>query len=201
MHEKQNMSLISRLFVNKQRFQGKKIILRPLYKKEISLITLWFSNYKLLELGFGILRETPNFTAITTSYLKHLTTNRDQFFAIEAPEVGFIGFISHHIVDYQEGVGRIGILIGNQSAWGKGYGRDAVSTALWYLFIEKGLSKVELDTAEFNKHAQHCFEACGFIIDEKKTETQKDENQPRRIWYEINRLAFIEQHRANFDIK
>lgn len=191
------MSLISRLFVNKQRLQGRKIMLRPLYKKEISIITLWFSNYKLLELGFGILREAPNFTAITTSYLKHLTTNRDQFFAIEAPLLGFIGFISHHIIDHQEGVGRIGILIGNQSAWGKGYGRDAVSTALWHLFIEKGLSKVELDTAEFNKHAQHCFEACGFIIDEEKTNIKQDENQPKRIWYVISRVSFLKQQTEN----
>lgn len=195
------MSLIFRLFFKKQRFQGKNIILRPLYKNDIPIITSWFSNNRLLEFGFGILKETPNFTTTITSYLKHLITHKDQFWAIEAPDIGFIGFISHHIIDYNKEIGRIGILIGNQSAWGKGYGRDAVSTALWYLFTEKRLSKVELDTAEFNTRAQRCFEACGFIIDEKRTETQKNENQPKRIWYEINRVAFLEKHSINFDIK
>lgn len=183
------MSLISRFFYNKRCYHGSKILLRPLYKKDITTIVSWFSNPDLLELGFGTYKNSPDFNTITTSYLKHLMSHKEQFLAIDAPEIGFIGFISHYISDTEKQVGRIGILIGKQSAWGKGFGKDAVLTALLFLFTEKGINLVELDTAVFNIRAQHCFESCGFTIDRERT--QYSESINNRIWYIIDRTTFL----------
>lgn len=190
------MSFVKHLFLEKHRYYGQKVTLRPLYKKDIPIIVQWFSDTNLMELGFGTYKTTTNLENLASSYLKHLASNRDQFFAIDAKEVGFIGFISYQIVDPGEKLGRIGILIGKQSVWGMGYGKDAVETALSFLFIHKELEKIELDTAEFNVRAQRCFEICGFIVDQEKTKTIGAEKNPKRIWYAIKRAAFLERYIA-----
>ena len=59
----------------------------------------------------------------------------------------------------------IGISIYEKSYWSKGYGTDALTTLLRYLFEEMKLHRVELNTWSGNKRAIRCYEKCGFRIE------------------------------------
>jgi RimJ/RimL family protein N-acetyltransferase len=55
-----------------------------------------------------------------------------------------------------------GIVIGDKTAWGKGYGTAATRQALHIGFTEMGLHRIFLHTDARNRRAVRCYEKCGF---------------------------------------
>lgn len=99
----------------------------------------------------------------------------------------FIGFCRYTLRP-GENAARIGIVIGERDQWGKGYGKDAVMTLLRYLFREKNIGRVELDTNFSNVRARRCFEACGFHTIEPAALLSGEGNSD--CFYEISREKF-----------
>lgn len=56
----------------------------------------------------------------------------------------------------------LGIIIGETSYWGRGYGQEAVRLLLDYGFNVLGLNSVELGVYAFNRRAIRCYEKVGF---------------------------------------
>ena len=56
-------------------------------------------------------------------------------------------------------------MIGERAYWSRGYGTDAVTAYLAYLFHEFNLHKVYLRVEEYNARAQRAYEKCGFRRD------------------------------------
>ena len=56
----------------------------------------------------------------------------------------------------------LGIVIGEQDYWGKGYGQDAVKLLLDYGFNLLNLNNIMLGTFSFNDRALHCYRKVGF---------------------------------------
>ncbi len=57
------------------------------------------------------------------------------------------------------------VYIGEPEQWGKGFGRDAISTVLAYAFEELDLHLVELWSLASNDRALRAYRACGFTVD------------------------------------
>ena len=53
-------------------------------------------------------------------------------------------------------------MIGNRDYWNEGYGTDAVSTLVDYVFNSTKLNRIYLKTLNWNDRAQKCFQKCGF---------------------------------------
>lgn len=87
----------------------------------------------------------------------------DEIFIIIDPETNqHIGNVGIHHISKAHRKAEIGIMIGEKSYWGKGYGTDAVKTALKYCFKKLKLNKVSLTVFPKNKRAQKCYKKCGF---------------------------------------
>ena len=56
----------------------------------------------------------------------------------------------------------LGIMIGEKDHWNKGFGSDAITTVLRYLFEELGMRRVQLFTDLDNLRAQKAYKKCGF---------------------------------------
>jgi RimJ/RimL family protein N-acetyltransferase len=56
----------------------------------------------------------------------------------------------------------LGIVIGEKSRWGQGYGQEAVKLLLDYGFSLLNLNSVMLGTFSFNQRALRCYEKVGF---------------------------------------
>ena len=46
--------------------------------------------------------------------------------------------------------------------WDRGYGTDAVTTLVDYIFRETNFNRIHLKTLDWNTRAQKCFQKCGF---------------------------------------
>jgi RimJ/RimL family protein N-acetyltransferase len=73
----------------------------------------------------------------------------------------YIGTIE--LYDLRGSEATLGIIIGERSHWGRGYGSDAMRAVLAYAFEEVGLERVRLHTFGDNLRAQAAFRKVGFV--------------------------------------
>lgn len=85
------------------------------------------------------------------------------FFAIETKDGQHIGNISFHEMSAEQRKARLGVVIGEQSHWSKGYGTDAMLTFLRFAFDEMNLHRVDLTVDADNPRAIACYRKCGFV--------------------------------------
>ncbi len=92
-----------------------------------------------------------------------LSSKKDCFFAIYRKDTNeFIGTQRIGHIDWRAGIGDIGVLIGDKSAWGKGFATQAVSVACKYAFSTLSLRRLTGGTPETNTAMAECFKRIGF---------------------------------------
>jgi RimJ/RimL family protein N-acetyltransferase len=74
--------------------------------------------------------------------------------------IGDIGFENE---DMPDGELAVGIGIGEQADWGKGYGTEAMRLILHYAFNELNLQRVTLTVSEYNPRAIQSYLKAGFV--------------------------------------
>jgi RimJ/RimL family protein N-acetyltransferase len=79
----------------------------------------------------------------------------------------YIGTIE--LYDLRGSEATLGIIIGERSHWGRGYGSDAMRAVLGYAFEELGLERVRLHTFGDNERAQAAFRKVGFVEQRRLT--------------------------------
>ena len=75
-----------------------------------------------------------------------------------------IGNCMYYDINFDKGHAELGIMIGERSYWGKGYGEDAVRTLLRHMFTDTPMKMVYLHTLARNLRAQRCFTKSGFSM-------------------------------------
>lgn len=85
------------------------------------------------------------------------------FIILDAATKKPIGNLGVHQISHYNKKAGIGILIGEKAYWNKGYGTDAMKTALRYCFEILKLNKVTLTVDVENKRGIRCYGKCGFI--------------------------------------
>ena len=73
-----------------------------------------------------------------------------------------IGFIDLSGIDWVTGNAWVGIGIGPQELWGKGYGTDAMKQILRFGFGQLNLKRVSLNVFEYNERAAQSYRRAGF---------------------------------------
>ena len=86
-----------------------------------------------------------------------------QRLAIEVLEdFRYVGNIGLYDIDWKDRKAEYGILIGDKSAWGRGYGLDASNALLSYAFRELNLHRVSLKVLAQHRRAIRLYEKIGF---------------------------------------
>ncbi len=78
-----------------------------------------------------------------------------------------IGNCMYYDINFDKGQAELGIMIGERSYWGKGYGEDTVRTLLRHIFTDTPMKMVYLHTLARNLRAQRCFTKSGFSLIEE----------------------------------
>jgi UDP-4-amino-4,6-dideoxy-N-acetyl-beta-L-altrosamine N-acetyltransferase len=139
--------------------KGKKIILRALEKNDLERCWKWINNPEVTKnMGTSIpksMHEEERW------YEETQKSDKKKIFAIQVGKkhVGNIGLDN---IDYCNRKAALGIVIGEQNYWNKGYGSDAIKTLLSLAFNELNLHKVHLCIFPSNKRAIRCYRKCGF---------------------------------------
>ena len=86
----------------------------------------------------------------------------------KAPELGHVGNLNVY-VDVRHGVADIGIMLGERSTWGKGFGREAWNAALQELVRTPGIRKVTGGCIADNQAMVRIMVSCGMSEDGRRT--------------------------------
>jgi len=140
--------------------QTRRLRLRPLASTDLRRCVKWFSDPQVLRfLG----RNSPVTFAEEERWFRDYERRTDeQIFAIEV-EGRHIGNIGLHKIDRLHQKAEVGIVIGEPTFWSKGYGTEAMETALEYGFGPLGLNKVSLDVLDTNERAIRTYTRIGFV--------------------------------------
>ncbi len=76
-----------------------------------------------------------------------------------------IGFIGLDGIAWTHGDAWVGIGIGDQNDWNKGFGTDALQVLLRYAFLELNLHRLSLNVFEYNQRAVKSYEKAGFRLE------------------------------------
>ena len=168
---------------------GSKITLRDKRLADAPDDYTWATNPELAHLDAAPL--------LTTSFARYLSDYTNQLlyspltrhqFGIDTLEGKHIGNCVFYDVNKTKGEAELGIMIGDRSCWDKGYGAEAVTTLVSYIFKQTKLKRIYLKTLEENNRAQKCFQKCGFT-----SYRQQNKDGFRFVLMEIDRKQWEKQ--------
>ena len=142
---------------------GSKIRLRDKKLADAPSDYAWQTDPELTRID-AVPRLTTTFSQYLSDYahsLRYPSLTRHPL-AIETLDGKHIGNCVYYGVNETEGEAELGIMIGNRDYWDKGYGIDAVTTLVSYIFRRTNLNRIYLKTLDDNYRAQKCFKKCGF---------------------------------------
>lgn len=142
---------------------GKKVKLREYRKEDMILAQKFLNDAKVKRLM------NPNIPFLYTyedeeKWFQSQSAMNDLYnFAIETlEEKKYIGGCGINKLDWKNSVATIGIFIGNEDYWSKGYGSDALNILIKFIFEQMNIHKIKLGVYSYNKRAIKCYEKCGF---------------------------------------
>lgn len=143
---------------------GDQINLRALNESDSSRLLKWVNNPEL-KIMTGTVFPVSNLEH--ERWFENKITNQDEkMFGIEIIEESeLIGVVGLKSINYINSNAELYIYIGNQTYFGKGYGKDAVQTIIKFAFEELNLHKVYLEVFSYNKKAQSLYEKVGFKVE------------------------------------
>ncbi len=131
---------------------------------ELAALYRWACDPKLLRLTSGVPLDISfkRFKELFFDQLPKYNSEHEQLFAILDRSNRLIGRVGLFGIDPRGGTAELGILIGDPSDWGRGFGRAAVAAMVDHAFDALGLSAITLHTYPDNLRAQRAFAAAGF---------------------------------------
>jgi len=144
--------------------EGAQVRLRPLEEHDVPFLAGWFGDPEVRH--WTHLSEDPPSAQTVEAHRERYHRMRDDRrqlrFCIETMDgtpIGDLGLVDIH----PHGRAELGITIGDKAYWGRGFGADAIRTALRFAFGPLGCRRIYLITDEDNVRAHRCFEKCGFV--------------------------------------
>jgi RimJ/RimL family protein N-acetyltransferase len=140
--------------------EGEKVRLRPVREDDLPFFQRWLNDPDIRR--WLTLQKGPTLEEEQAWWEAEQHNPEDIVWAIETRDGRLLGDLALR----PNPLGRwadLGIFIGEKALWGRGYGTDAVRTALGHAFGAMGLNRVSLTADEHNERAIRCYEKCGFV--------------------------------------
>ena len=144
--------------------RGKLVYLRPAERTDVPLFVRWLSDARTTE---NLLLRSPISLAMEERWfddlLEHHGRDRWHFVICRLEDGRAVGALDLHEIDLTNGGAGLGIVIGDPSDRGMGYGSDALDALIDFGFEELRLERVWLDVYERNPGARRVYERVGFV--------------------------------------
>jgi diamine N-acetyltransferase len=142
---------------------GEKVRLRPIERDDLPRYVEWFGDpevrrHLLVWLPFSLAQEERWFESLQG----RLERQEEVLLAIDTIGGLHIGNVGLHAIDWKNRNAELGIIIGEKSYWGQGYGTDAVRMMLNLAFREMNLHRVFLRVDADNTRGIRCYKKVGF---------------------------------------
>lgn len=138
--------------------KGRILTLRAIERSDLPTLQKW-ANDPTTQDGIGEIH-FPSSLDFHEAWFAELKTDRlNQRFVVETPEGVIIGISSIINIDWRNRHAWHGLVIGDSSHRGKGYGVDAIMATMRYAFDELNLERLDGSMIEYN--AQSLATYCG----------------------------------------
>lgn len=141
-----------------ERLAGSLTALRPIEPADLPILQGWDNDPAIIELMGRKYEETA-----VEDWYQTIERNRTcRALAIETQEGRLIGELELAHLNWRKGTAELRICIGEKDCWGKGFGTDALSTAMRLAFDVYGLQAVYLRVFATNERAIRLYKQLGF---------------------------------------
>jgi RimJ/RimL family protein N-acetyltransferase len=141
---------------------GERVLLGPYHPDIKPLLAKWF-NALAVSIPGGDIPWPLSPEAIDTEYERCIKSeDRVDFIIYERESLRAIGVVNLRDIDRFHRTAELGIAIGEQECWNKGYGTETCFLVLDYGFNGLGLHNVVLDPVSFNERAIEVYKRVGF---------------------------------------
>jgi RimJ/RimL family protein N-acetyltransferase len=132
--------------------EGKSLTLRAVEERDLELLQKW-ANDPITQDGIGE-QHFPSSFDFHQSWFRNLKSDQlNQRFVVDVPDVGIIGISTIVNIDWRNSHAWHGLVLGDSSHRGKGYGVDAIMATMRYAFDELGLVRLDGSMIEYNERS------------------------------------------------
>jgi RimJ/RimL family protein N-acetyltransferase len=145
--------------------EGKLVRLRSIERSDIEPIMKWVGDEEVTNFLGGEMLLGPLSRIAEEKFIEHAAepSPNSRLFVIETlADCRYLGSTDLHNISWVNRNAEAGIVIGEKSSWGKGYGTDAMRVLLRYAFDKLNLNRVSLRVFDYNPRAIASYERCGF---------------------------------------
>jgi RimJ/RimL family protein N-acetyltransferase len=148
---------------------GKTLTLRAIERADLPLLQGW-ANDPVTQDGIGEIHFPSSMDFHETWFEKLKSDRLMQRFVVEVPDGAIIGVSSIINIDWRNRHAWHGLVIGDQSYRGKGYGIDAIMATMRYAFDELNFVRLDGSMIEYNKRsiATYCSPKLGWREEGRK---------------------------------
>jgi RimJ/RimL family protein N-acetyltransferase len=175
---------------------GKLVRLRAYEKSDLDAVMKWINDEEVTDLLGGGMLTYPVSSIAEAKFIEASASPSDKQknFAIETlAERRYIGAISFNVIDWRNRCAGLGIVIGDKSLWGKGYGTDAMRVLMRLGFDKMNLHRLWLHVHDYNQRAIASYEKCGF----KREGVLREEHFARGGYHDTIVMGMLEsEYRA-----
>jgi RimJ/RimL family protein N-acetyltransferase len=155
-------------------FEGQRIRLRSLEAGDAETIFKFSQDNEISRRDARVF--WPNSLERIRQRLEKANTSQtgdDKDLAIETLDGQMVGEINTQLCDARNGTFSLGIGLGDRTAWGKGYAKEAILLVLRHMFHERRYQKCNIGVYAFNQRAVDFYRHLGF----------QDEGRIRRSYF------------------
>jgi RimJ/RimL family protein N-acetyltransferase len=145
--------------------EGKLVRLRAYEKSDLDAVMKWVNDEEVTDLLGGEMLVYPVSSLAEAKFIEAAADSSDKqkTFVIETlADPRYIGSVSFNVINWLNRSAGLGIVIGDKSLWGKGYGTDAMRVMLRLGFDKMNLHRLWLQVHDYNPRAIASYEKCGF---------------------------------------
>ncbi len=175
---------------------GKLVRLRAYEKSDLDAVMKWINDEEVTDLLGGEMLAYPVSSIAEEKFIETAAASSDKQknFVIETlAERRYIGAISFNVIDWRNRCAGVGIVIGEKTLWGKGYGTDAMRVMMRLGVRQNEPASAVAARARLQSRAIASYEKCGF----KREGLLRDEHFARGIYHDTIVMGILEsEYRA-----
>ncbi len=147
--------------------EGKLVRLRGYERTDLDAVMKWINDEEVTQFLGGEILALPQSSIAEMKFIEasagRVPSSADQSFVIETlADRKYLGGVAFHAINWHNRAAGVGIVIGDKSYWGRGYGSDAMRVLMRIGFDKLNLHRLWLHVYDFNQRAIASYEKCGF---------------------------------------
>ena len=140
--------------------EGKRLRLRPPRAEDAAEMITWFEDLEVTQ--FLFIRTPPSLEQ-ENEFLDTRAKDPDSIFWVIEVDGKAIGSTGIHMIDWKNGFGTTGTVIGDKKHWGKGVGGELMRLRADFAFWQTSLRKLKSGYIDGNDASARAQAACGYV--------------------------------------